>query len=132
MNRLRPESTVLVVIDVQERLTAAMDPAVRESVLKNIRILLQAAECLAVPVLLTEQYPKGLGPTEAALANLLPAGTPRLEKTCFSCAGADTFSAALESAARPQVILAGMEAHVRPLVEGVVANPLEGEPQLGS
>jgi len=104
--------SVLVIVDVQERLAAAMDPAVLAGVYRCARILLQAASRLAIPVLATEQYPKGLGPMVAELVEALPAGTPRLEKTAFSCLGAQSFSTALLAGGRPQVILAGMEAHV--------------------
>lgn len=108
----RAGDSVLVVIDIQERLAAAMVPAARAGVIRNTQILLQAAACLGVPALVTEQYPKGLGPTVAELVDALPPGTPRLEKTCFSCAAAESFPAALEAGGRPQVILVGMEAHV--------------------
>jgi nicotinamidase-related amidase len=108
----RATDSVLVIIDLQERLAAAMSPAVRTSVIRNVRILLEAARLLGVPALVTEQYPKGLGPTAAQVAEMLPGGTPRFEKTCFSCAGAASFSAALKESGRTQVILAGMEAHV--------------------
>jgi len=106
-----PDST-LVLIDIQERLAAAMPPAARAAVMRNAGILLQAAARLGVPVLATEQYPKGLGPTAAELAALLPAGTPRLEKTCFASSASEPFSASLQALARPQAILIGMEAHV--------------------
>jgi nicotinamidase-related amidase len=108
----RAGDSTLVLIDVQERLAAAMAPAARAGVIRNARILLEAAARLGVPVLATEQYPKGLGPTAAELVEMLPAGTPRVEKTCFSSAGAEPFSAALEAIGRPQAILFGMESHV--------------------
>jgi len=108
----RADDSVLVIIDVQERLAAAMSPGVRAGVVRNARILLEAATRLGVPTLVTEQYPKGLGPTVAQVAEMLPGGTPRFEKTCFSCVGAASFSAALDESGRTQVILAGMEAHV--------------------
>ncbi|HVP48778.1 MAG TPA: hydrolase [Bryobacteraceae bacterium] len=104
--------SVLVIIDLQERLSAAMNPAVRTSVIRNVRILLGAAKFLGIPTFVTEQYPKGLGPTAAQVAEMLPGNTPRFEKTCFSCAGAASFSTALKESGRTQVILAGMEAHV--------------------
>lgn len=104
--------SLLAIIDIQERLAAAMVPAVLESVVANTRILIRAAACLGVPVIATEQYPKGLGPTVAELSGILPAGTGRFEKTCFSCTGAEPFPAALRSSGRSQVVLAGMEAHV--------------------
>jgi len=108
----RAGDSVLVIIDVQERLAGAMDPAVRDCVIRNTGILLDAAGRLGVPVLVTEQYPKGLGPTVAKVSGMLPEGTAAFEKTCFSCAAAAPFSAALEEGGRSQVILAGMEAHV--------------------
>ena len=108
----RAADSVLVIIDLQERLAAAMVPASRTGVIRNVRILLEAATRLGVPVLVTEQYPKGLGPTVAQVVEMLPGGTPRLEKTCFSGASAERFVTALEASGRTQVILAGMEAHV--------------------
>ncbi len=108
----RATDSVLVIVDLQERLAAAMVPAVRAGVIRNARILLEAATRLGIPVLVTEQYPKGLGPTTAQVGEMLPAGTPRFEKTSFSCASTEPFSKALEDSGRTQVILAGMEAHV--------------------
>ena len=108
----RAADSVLVMIDFQERLAAAMTPEALSGVIRNARILLEAAKRLGIPVLATEQYPKGLGPTVAQVVEMLPGGTPRLEKTCFSCAGAQPFSTALEASGRAQVILTGMETHV--------------------
>jgi len=108
----RSADSVLVIVDLQERLAAAMVPVERMGVIRNTRILLEAANCLCIPVLVTEQYPKGLGPTVAQVVERLPEATPRLEKTFFSCAGAEPFFTALEATGRTQVILAGMESHV--------------------
>ena len=108
----RAADSVLVIVDMQERLAAAMIPAVRAGVMRTARVLLQAAGRLGIPVVVTEQYPKGLGPTATQILEMLPGGTPRLEKTCFSCAGTESFSKALQASGRTQVILAGMEAHV--------------------
>jgi nicotinamidase-related amidase len=105
------DQSLVVVVDMQERLAAAMDPAVFAEVQRNTRILLEAAARLDVPVLATEQYPKGLGGTVTCLTAAL-ADAPRIEKTCFSCAAAPPFADALGSSGRSQVILAGMEAHV--------------------
>jgi nicotinamidase-related amidase len=99
----RAAGSSLVLVDVQERLAAVM-PA-RESVVRAAGILLEAAARLKVPVLVTEQYPQGLGATVPELCAKLPEGHVRVEKTRFSACG----SLAL---ARPQVVLAGMEAHV--------------------
>jgi len=95
--------STLVLIDVQERLAAVMPD--RESVLRSAGILLEAASRLKVPVVVTEQYPKGLGPTVPELAANLPSDATRVEKTAFSACGAMPIG-------RTQVVLAGMEAHV--------------------
>jgi nicotinamidase-related amidase len=108
----RSEDSVLLIVDIQERLTAAMAPAAREIVFRNTGILSQTAERLGIPVMLSEQYPKGLGYTEAEVFQRLGQGAQRFEKTSFSCCGAGELMAALRQAGRHQVVLAGMEAHV--------------------
>lgn len=99
----RAADSSLVVIDIQERLASAM--LARESVVRATGILLEAAARLRIPVWLTEQYPKGLGCTVAEVAAKVPAGSTRVEKTSFS-------ACARLPLTRPQVVLAGMEAHV--------------------
>src|ERR1035438_5047777 len=105
----RAADSVLIIVDIQERLLAVMPPAARDQMLRNTRILAESAALLGIPVLVTEQYPKGLGPTPAAVAEGLAPATPRNQKTCFSCTGSAAFSAALTAAARSQIVLAGME-----------------------
>lgn len=106
---LAADRSVLVVIDVQERLAPAIHAADR--VVRNIGILLQAAQALGVPTLATEQYPKGLGATLPAVAERLPAGCI-VEKLCFSCAEEPHFLERLAALGRDQIVLTGMEAHV--------------------
>lgn len=106
------EDSVLVIVDVQERLAAAMPNTVRTRMNEQINILLTAAAALSVPVIVTEQYPKGLGHTEADLKHNLPASTQVIEKTAFSCVKADGFINALEKSNRKQIILTGMETHI--------------------
>ena len=72
-------NSTLMVIDIQERLTTAMPKGVRYRVIEQVSVLLSAAESLSIPVLVTEQYPKGLGSTEQALLNKLPTATPVIE-----------------------------------------------------
>jgi nicotinamidase-related amidase len=99
----------LLTVDVQERLLPVMaDP---ESVLRNGAILLKAAARLGVPVLASVQYPRGLGPTVAPLAGLLPDGSI-LSKTAFSCAGDPVLSERIAGLGRPQAVICGIEAHV--------------------
>lgn len=102
---------VLVIIDVQERLFNAMDGERRDEMVGNLKILGTTARRLAVPVLLTEQYPKGLGHTLPELRALLDGVTP-IEKTAFSCGGVPAFGDRLRALDPSRVILAGMEAHV--------------------
>lgn len=102
---------VLTIIDAQERLFSAMDAERRESMIGNLKILATAARRLGHPVVLTEQYPRGLGRTLPELRALLPDVTP-LEKTAFSCARAPGFEDLVRSLGADPVVLAGVEAHV--------------------
>ncbi len=100
----------LIIIDMQGKLAIAMDVDAMQSTSKNCGILLQASQLLEVPALYTEQYPKGLGITLAELAPHLT-NIPKVEKTTFSCCDEPRFNRQLTSD-RPQLILAGMEAHI--------------------
>lgn len=106
--RLTAADSVLVVIDVQDKLLAKVPTA--PELVRNIGFLLDVAALLDVPAVGTEQYPKGLGPMNAELARRLPPELPA--KTAFSCCGAAGFLADLRSRNRPNVVLTGMEAHV--------------------
>lgn len=106
------DDSQLLVIDIQERLAAAMAEADHVKLVKHSSVLLQAAARLAIPVVLSEQYPRGLGHTEEAVRTQLPAGLVPIEKTCFSCAASPDFLEALDRDHRRQVILTGMESHV--------------------
>lgn len=111
-NLLTAKSTFsqLVIVDMQARLATAMPLEAMQSVTKNAAILAQAATLLTVPTLVTEQYPKGLGNTIAELSAFLPNIKP-VDKLCFSCMAEARFSRQL-TADRPQMVLAGMEAHI--------------------
>ena len=100
----------LVIVDVQEKLVAVMDPATMPQVMNNCAILLQASTLLDIHAIYTEQYPKGLGATSRELLTLLSANQ-RVEKTVFSCSDEPTFNRKL-TGDRPQIVLAGMEAHI--------------------
>jgi nicotinamidase-related amidase len=104
--RLTRTSSMLCVVDVQERLVPAMLDG--ELVVERCRRLATAAGLLEVPTVVTEQYRKGLGPTVPALAELLP---PPLEKMSFSCCGAEAFATAIPQGVG-QVVLCGLETHV--------------------
>lgn len=108
---LERDKAVLVVIDVQEKLCVAMDEKVLRKLTKNIGILLESAAELNVPVLVTEQYVKGLGATLPELKEKA-AEAPCYEKMSFSCCGSSEFVEKLKATGRTQVIITGMETHV--------------------
>ena len=101
-------NSVLLVVDVQDKLLSLTRDWQR--VLDNCRWLVQVAQRLSVPVMATEQYPKGLGHTHEDLLSLLPEGAVG-EKLAFSCAAAGCLPD-LPGGERHQVVICGMEAHV--------------------
>jgi nicotinamidase-related amidase len=105
----RPETSTLLVIDVQQRLLAAMEPELAPSLVRNIRILLELYETFAGAVTVTEQYPKGLGPTVEAIAERVPGQAVRFEKTAFS---AFREPGAPSPSGRADIVVTGMETHV--------------------
>lgn len=100
----------LIVVDMQTRLRTVMPQDAMQATIKNCELLATAAKMLEVPVVVSEQYPKGLGNTVPELLALLPDIKP-VEKTTFSCSAEPKFSRQL-TVDRPQIILAGMEAHI--------------------
>lgn len=106
---LQRDESVLLVIDIQERLLPAMDDP--RMVVEHSGILLQAASELAVPIIVSEQYPKGLGLTVSPLRELA-AGGRIFEKMAFSCADEPPILQHLKSLGRRQLLLCGIEAHV--------------------
>ncbi|MEK6607350.1 MAG: isochorismatase family protein [Myxococcota bacterium] len=113
---LRPETSGLALIDIQERLAAAMPPDVLNVALKNVHTLLEIARRLGLPVAVTEQYPKGLGRTLPVVAEELlkfPKGHVELfEKVEFDSTAVDPWMKFVEVTGRKQWIVVGMEAHV--------------------
>ena len=105
-----PGSTLLMVIDVQEKLCKAMDPEILTVKKGNISILLEAAREFNIPVLVTEQYPAGLGATLPELKEA--AATIPLEKMSFSCCGDEGILARITESGRRKIIVTGMETHI--------------------
>ena len=106
---LDKDRSALVLVDFQERLF----PNVYEHqrVLTRVSLLLTAAKLLQVPLVLTEQYPRGLGTTIDEIRNAFPEAQA-LEKMSFSCVAAPGFMDRLFSLKRDQIVLAGIEAHI--------------------
>ncbi len=111
-NLLNADTSLLVVIDIQERFRPHIDHV--EELVTNVCTLVRAAETLAVPVVVSEQYVKGLGPTVAEIKELEQGEKPwkYFEKNCFSAASADGFAQYLSALGRSQIIVCGIEAHV--------------------
>jgi nicotinamidase-related amidase len=109
--KLDADRTALLVIDVQEKLLPLI--ADHERVLANIQRLIRGAAIFDVPVVATEQYPQGIGVTEAGVAGeLASAAARRHQKMAFSVCGDEGLRAELNRIDRPQFILAGIETHV--------------------
>lgn len=103
--RLDPGRATVLAVDLQERFAPAIEGW--EEIVRRSALLLEGAALLGVPVLATEQYPKGLGRTVAPIAAALNGATP-IEKTCFDATGAAGF----DLDGRDQVILCGIETHI--------------------
>ncbi len=115
---IAPARAVLLVIDVQDKLAAAMPAEPYARLERNVAVLIEAARRFAIPVIATEQYPRGLGATTAPVAAALAshdAGVARFEKVEFSACAAAPFGplwARHRAAGRDTWIVVGMEAHV--------------------
>lgn len=106
---LQPGQSLLVLIDVQERMIPAMHDA--DQVTANLVKLAKGLTALGVPAFITEQYPKGLGHTLPVIHEQLPQANV-IEKVHFSCCCSEPFLEALKQFGCKQIIAAGIEAHV--------------------
>lgn len=108
--RIKADQSCLVIVDVQERLAPVMaDP---RKVIDGAARLAAAAARLGVPALVSEQYPKGLGPTMIDVREILPDEDAYVQKTAFSCVGEPAFMAKFDGIGRRQAVIAGIEMHV--------------------
>lgn len=106
---LHKEETVLVLIDIQGKLAQIVDES--DFVVNNIANVVQGVKLLQIPILWLEQYPKGLGPTDARIAMHLTDQQP-IEKITFSAYDTEAFVQVLEQTGRKKVLLAGIETHI--------------------
>lgn len=112
---LSRERAALFVVDIQERLVPAMPEAVAAAVIKNTQTLIETAARFGIPVVVSQQYPKGLGATVGAVESTLSgsrATQHRFDKTEFSGASTPEFATLGPALKRDQWIVAGMETHV--------------------
>jgi nicotinamidase-related amidase len=107
--RITKDHTVGLVIDIQERLLPHI--AGHEALLKNVETLIRGLNALEVPVMVTEQYRKGLGETLPAIKEAIGHFDP-MEKMTFSCCDDPQFSLKLNNMAKKNVIVCGIESHV--------------------
>jgi nicotinamidase-related amidase len=110
--QLVPINSILLLVDTQAGLMAAMRQDVRENVEKNINLLVSSIELMNVPVLITEQYPKGLGLTIESIRQNLGDLYKPIEKMSFSCWDVPSFRKEIKRFNAKNVFIAGIEAHV--------------------
>jgi len=108
---LDKENTALLIIDIQERLAAAMEYKVREVVIKNCQHLIEISKMLNIPVALTEQYPKGLGQTVDEIKDSLSEYKP-IEKLAFNCCYESNFMDEIKKLNKKTFVITGMETHI--------------------
>jgi len=106
---LTRDGTVLVVIDVQEKLFVKMEE--KERIAENICKLIRFANLIGIPIIITEQYPKGLGPTIPEIRKLT-SGIKPIEKVEFSCLGSKAFREKLSEIHARNLVLTGIESHI--------------------
>ena len=104
-----PDDSVLVVIDPQEKLVRMIHN--REEVVENMKRMIEFASIFAIPVVLTEHYPQGLGYSVEEIKEVLPSYDPVI-KRIFSCFGVPEFSEALAATGRNRLLVVGIETHI--------------------
>jgi nicotinamidase-related amidase len=106
---LERNDSVLLIIDIQDKLAAVMKE--RDKVVKNSLLLIELSKMLKIPVVVTEQYPKGLGQTVPEIRAALPEYRP-VQKLSFNCCGEPAFSSEIRRSNRQRIIITGMETHI--------------------
>lgn len=109
MNTLSAENSLVLIIDIQDRLVAALN---KDVIVENSVKVASAAKALNIPVILTEQYPKGLGHTAQRLTDVLPEGSEVVEKTYFNALLEDGMLEKIKSYGKKQIVIFGIETHI--------------------
>ena len=107
--RILKNETAGLVIDIQERLLPAMDR--KDQILQNCITLIKGLDTLSIPLIVTQQYTKGLGETVEPVRNTIN-NFSFIEKRDFSCCGEPEFLSQLKSSGAKNVIICGIESHV--------------------
>jgi nicotinamidase-related amidase len=108
-NLLRRDDTLLVIVDIQTKLLRVMFE--KDRLVSNCRKLIEACKLLEVPMLLTEQYPQGMGPTDPQILEVLD-DKRTIAKLSFSCCGTEDFNRRVSEFGRKQMVVIGIEAHI--------------------
>ena len=108
--RLEADRAALLVVDIQEAFRGVIPGG--DEIISRTQILAHAATLLGLPIIVSEQYPKGLGHTVPELAERLPEATPVIEKTRFSACGVEGFEEAYDASRCETWVVCGIEAHV--------------------
>tara|TARA_B100000686_G_C16444176_1_gene788541 strand:- start:3 stop:542 length:540 start_codon:yes stop_codon:yes gene_type:complete len=124
---IKRDASVLMVIDIQAKLAPAIENVDR--IVANTTKLLNVADALGVPILATEQYPKGLGHTIDEIVPLIPDGAT-IKKEHFCSTSDPKCAAHLDGLARRQVVLTGMEAHICVLQTALDLKARDYEPNI--
>ena len=103
------ENSILVIIDIQEKLFRVMNE--KEALTSNIQKLIKGIQIMDIPIIVTEQNPDGLGPTIPEISSILP-GLHPIPKFSFSCCGEEGFRQLLEDSHRKQILITGIETHI--------------------
>ena len=106
--RIELEKCILVLIDAQEKLLPHISD--QQKLTRNLKILLEGAHVMGVPIISTQQYPDGLGKTISEISEKLQ--SPAINKITFSCCDEDEFMANLQLKKKTTVILSGIETHI--------------------
>ena len=106
---LRKDDTLLVIVDIQTKLLNVIFE--KERLISNCSKLIRSAQLLEIPLVMTEQYPQGMGPTDSAILDLLPE-IKVITKMSFSCCGVGDFDQKIKSFGKKQIMIMGIESHI--------------------
>ena len=107
--RISRENTLALVVDIQERLFPVMHE--KETLLNNCQVLIQGLNALKIPLVVTQQYTRGLGETLSEISSLIP-GFSYTEKTAFSCYDVEEVRGQIQNLKAKNILLFGIESHV--------------------
>lgn len=110
---LTSQDSLLLIIDIQERLTQVMNKGYLSRITDRIHLLVSLAHEIHIPIVITEQYPKGLGPTIEPIKKILHGKKyEQHEKLTFGCCDDANFNQKLKNYSKKKIIMVGMETHV--------------------